>query len=423
MKTLTCALGAALALALVGAALGQTAAAQPGRLVIAGGALARDTASVHQAFLDHLGPDGRVAIIPAASGEPAQSAAAAAETLALYGVSADRIDVVALAVMDDPETPAVDESTWAGNATNAAEIAKIEGAAAIWMTGGDQARIVRALIAPDGTDTAMLAAMRRRLAAGAVIGGTSAGAAVMSPIMIARGDSLAALTQPLGTVEDSTMDGGDLALSQGLGFFPLGLVDQHFDRKARLGRLTRALAERPQAQRIGFGIDENTALVIDLSTQTATALGRGGVTLLDARGMQSRVRRGRFAAEGVVLSLLNAGDTVDLATLAITPAAAKDRIQAGHEYYTHAPQSGAGLALPNASLEEALGVELVDNREGRRLERVSFDARGVGVRYVFEEDDATWGALGDDEAGIGRYTVSGIRFSIEPVRVTIRSAG
>jgi cyanophycinase len=396
--------------------------AAPGSLVIAGGAVSRDNEQVHRAFIDRVGPTGRIAIIPAASGDPAQAAASYISTLERYGVSRERIDVVAVAVMDDGDTTLVDEASWANNGTSPEEVAKIAGASGIWMVGGDQARITRVLLGAAGTGTPMLAAMRERLGNGAVIGGTSAGAAVMSAIMIARGDSLNALLQRRvgNDATSSTMDGGDLVLSSGLGFVPLGLVDQHFDRKARLGRLTRALGELPAASRIGYGVDEDTALVIDLARDEASVAGHGTVVILDGRAASFATNRRRFAASGLTLSMISSGDRMSMSTLEITAAPFKRRITAGREYYTHAPQSGTGMALPNPELEPALGVELLDNSNGRTLERVSFDASGRGVRYRFEETTQSWGAFGNGPDGSGRYTASGIAFSIEPLRVRIR---
>ena len=66
----------------------------------------------------------------------------------------------------------------------------------------------------------------------------------MSRDMIAGGVSFTALLEPLASAysDSEDQDSGRLFLSRGLGFLPDGLVDQHFDRKARLGRLVRALA-------------------------------------------------------------------------------------------------------------------------------------------------------------------------------------
>lgn len=415
----------ALIAALLAAAFAGAAAAEPGRLVIAGGGVARDNAGVHGAFLSHVGPGARIAVVPAASGEPALSAASYVETLAAYGVSADRIDIVRLAVIDDESTPDVDESAWAKNATNAAEIAKIEAAGGVWFSGGDQLRVTAALLTPDGRATPMLAALRARLAAGAAIGGTSAGAAIMSPTMIARGDSFAALTRPiLGRgASDAEMEGGRLMLAPGLGFFRAGLVDQHFGQRARLGRLARALTELPLAERVGFGIDEDTALVVDPGRNTAFVAGAGAIAMLDARYARAHASpRGRFAAQGLSLSLLAPGDRIDLATLAITPADGRVLIPRTRGDGAAPARSGGGMALPAESLDDILGAQLLGAGGSDRVERVSFDGVGLGVRYVFEKTPGSWAAEGEDDAGDLRSTISGVGFSIEPVDVRVRKS-
>jgi cyanophycinase len=409
--------------ALMAAFIGAASAIERGTLVIAGGAVSADSADIFQAFITHMPPGAdRIAIIPAASGVPAESAAAFIEALGRYGVAADRIDIIALAVEDDPSTDAIDESTWKGNAANPAEIARIERAGAIWFTGGDQARITAALLNADGSDTAMLTAVRARLAAGAVVGGTSAGAAIMSPTMIARGDSLTALTEPVATSSDtSRMDGGALVLAKGLGFLPGAVTDQHFDRKARLGRLARALTLAPKDQRIGFGVDENTALVVDLDARRASVAGEGSVTVLDARSVRATGEATPFAAEGFTVSVFNAGDTLDMATLSLTPAPFKVTTR-GKEYYDHTPIDGGGMAVPNPMLEEALGVDLVDNSVATSLTRVSFTQAGAGVSYIFAETPESTGWQGAAPDGRTRYTISSVRFAIAPVDVKITPA-
>ncbi len=391
------------------------AGAQPGALVIVGGGLSRENAAIHEAFISRAGPDGRIAIVPAASAEPAASAQAFAETLARYGVAASRIDIVKLAVRDDEGTPVVDERTWAQGGADPTEIAKIERAGAIWMTGGDQARLTQTLYDAAGADTPMLAAMRRRLATGAVIGGTSAGAAVMSARMIAGGDSLTAMLAPV--LRDGPAEEGALVLARGLGFLPDGIVDQHFGERARLGRLTRALSDPGLARRVGFGIDEDTALVVDLAAQTAAAIGAGSVTVVDATRALLVTRSGGFGADGVRLSLINDGDTVALSTLAVRVAPGKTRIAAGDERYDAPDRDGAGMAAPARSLEDTLGADLLDNSAARALERVSFRADGAGVIWRFAEDAASAAHYGG-----GRYGVQGVTFSIRPVRVNVRDA-
>jgi cyanophycinase len=400
-------------------------ASTAGSLVIVGGALSRDNEVVHRAFISRAvgNRTARFAIIPSASGGPAGAADSFKKTLIRYGVPANRIDVVHLATQDDRDTPNVDESRWA-NANNPAEIAKINAAGAIWFTGGDQARTIRLLLAPQtGADTPMLTAIRQRLINGAVIGGSSAGAAIMSPTMIARGDSLQALLQPaLASAEDSDMDGGPLVMAPGLGFFPGSLVDQHFDRKARLGRLAHALALLPTPSRIGFGIDEDTALVIDFKTNEATSVGAGGVSVIDARTAIARETSGRFGVTGMSLSYFGGGDGLNLTTLAVTPATYK-KPTLGREYYDHPAMNGGGMAVPNNRVDEALGVDLLDNKVVTSINRTSFDGSGKGIVYRFTETPQSQGWFGNDDAGKGRYTISKVQFDIDPVDISILPAG
>jgi cyanophycinase len=70
-------------------------------------------------------------------------------------------------------------------------------------------------------------------------------------------------------------------VGRGLGFLGEGMTDQHFDARYRLPRLLKALALRPDAGGIGYGVAEDTALVVE--GDTLRAVGRGLVTLVDAR--------------------------------------------------------------------------------------------------------------------------------------------
>lgn len=290
-----------------------------GPLVIVGGGLADDNDAVFDAFLGSLSaPDAPIAIIPVASAAPAQSAAAFASNLERRGVAPERIRIIRLALEDDPETPE-DESLWAGNAEDDGEIMRFARVGGIWFTGGDQARIVKALVRDDGgDDTAMLSIIRTRFAAGAVIGGTSAGAAIMSRTMIEKGDPLSLLPGE-GARRERIVTG------RGLGFLRQGVVDQHFGERGRLIRLVASLGSIDGFDRIGFGIDEDTALVVAPDQARTRVVGRGRVTFVDARNAPYRdgdaldVRRVR-------LMVLEAGDGADLPVPAPTaPVLPEDR--------------------------------------------------------------------------------------------------
>lgn len=133
-------------------------------------------------------------------------------------------------------------------------------ATGIFFTGGDQARIIELI-----KDTPLDRAIRERHAQGAVIGGTSAGAAMMPDVMIIEGDSA---TNPRVDVVD---------MGPGMGFLPGIVVDQHFAQRGRLGRLIAALVQQPAI--FGIGIDENTAVIVD--GDEFEVVGEGAITVVD----------------------------------------------------------------------------------------------------------------------------------------------
>jgi cyanophycinase len=139
---------------------------------------------------------------------------------------------------------------------------KIESATGIFMTGGDQSKIVSILHA-----TATLAAIKSAYDKGATIGGTSAGAAAMSNPMIASG------------LVGSLARSGMVKLQEGLGLTQSLLIDQHFHQRNRLGRLLTAVMSYPKM--LGIGVDEDTAALIT-HDGFLSVIGRGTVTIVDA---------------------------------------------------------------------------------------------------------------------------------------------
>jgi cyanophycinase len=281
-------------------------AAKEGSLVIVGGGLSADNVEIYRAFIDRA-RGGSIAIIPSASGEPQASLDAFAANLLLHGVARSRIRGVKLAMVDDPAT-AADEAGWASNASDRTEIAKIEKAGAIWFTGGDQARTMQ-LLKQRSKDTPMLAAIRQRLKDGAVVGGTSAGAAIMGTGMIVCGDPKRAL-EPLGkSLADCAPVAGKgepIVLGSGLGFLEGYVVDQHFAERGRAPRLHRAHA---CGAGWGMGIDEDTAMVVDLAEWRAHVIGKGKVMTIEKPRPRSACAYHRGITEIV---LYEAGQEVKL---------------------------------------------------------------------------------------------------------------
>lgn len=386
------------------------APATAGSLLIVGGALDPSNAPVHRALMDGR-PEGApvIAIIPSASGYPADSARRFAETLIRHGARAQDIIVVHLAAEDDPTTPDIDESRWAGNASDAAEIAKLASAGAIWFTGGDQLRTT-SLLVPDGRESPMLAAIRSRLAAGAIIGGSSAGAAIMSKTMISEGDPMAALLDPVARrrpPDNSHAGGTPLVLEPGLGFLPSGLVDQHFDARRRLGRLTRALFELAPADRFGFGIDENSALKVDLANGTAEVLGAATVVVVDAR--QATPGPGaRFAADGMTLSVASHGDRIALPSLAIIPAVGRSPLAPQPPRSAPIADSG-GFGAPQPPLGQAIADGFLRQPARQAHQFLGFRQQdGIHFRFHRRPDTRTFESA-------GHLTLAGLGYAIRPL--------
>ena len=158
----------------------------------------------------------------------------------------------------------------------------------IWLSGGDQARLVEALRQAD-----LIEALRARRAAGAIVGGTSAGAAAIGSDMLT------------GRAEDERLRAGGTELVPGLGLWPEAIVDQHFLARQRTTRLLAAVLDRPG--RIGVGIDERTALLVE--GETCQVLGEGSVLVLDARAarVEETAPGAVPAAQGLRLHALRAG--------------------------------------------------------------------------------------------------------------------
>ena len=184
-----------------------------------------------------------------------------------------------------------------------------------FIGGGDQSRYSEVLQREDGTDTAVLAAMKAAVDAGAGLAGTSAGATIMQAgPMVTGGDSYYSVRD--GSRRGYSSNPYQLMYEPdgGFGFFSSGLVDTHFAYRGRQGRMIRLLSDT--GTNLGFGIDENTALVA--SGNTLTALGEHNVHIFD---MSSATRSDTrdWGIRTVRWSMLGSGDSYNTATETIHP--------------------------------------------------------------------------------------------------------
>jgi cyanophycinase len=247
------------------------------QLVIIGGAEERSgDCQILREFVRRAGGrSANIVVMTAATSEPDEAGKTYIEVFKRLGAAT--VEMVDTRDRQDSEKL---DAVWA--------IARSTG---IFFTGGDQARIVRAI-----RHTILDDAIRKRYEEGMVVGGTSAGAAIMPDKMIVDGDSE---TSPRADV---------VQMGEGMGFLPNVVIDQHFAQRGRLGRLLSALLLEPSV--LGFGIDENTAMVVEGDEFEVT--GEGAVTVVDEsattyNNLEKLLTNEPLAVFGVKLHILPQG--------------------------------------------------------------------------------------------------------------------
>lgn len=229
-----------------------------GHLLIVGGGTQPD--ELVGRFLELAGGAGRarIAVLPMASGEAEASGREKADDLRARGADAFVLDLTREQAMTD----------------SAARL--LDGATGIWFTGGDQSRLTSVL-----RGSPVMDAIRARWREGAVVGGTSAGAAVMPDSML-TGNQFRAGEDTAGYYGDDfpNVARRTIQVAPGLGFLPGTIIDQHFIRRERHNRLLAVVLERPAL--IGVGIDESTAIEVGPDGRW-TVRGSSAVFIYDAR--------------------------------------------------------------------------------------------------------------------------------------------
>ena len=188
---------------------------------------------VGEGILSHVvkqagGLDAKIVVIPAASSIPEEIAENYLSAFKVLGCT--NIHILQILDRNDAEERSAYELVKSSNC--------------VLFTGGDQSKIFDKMV---GTKLHRLMLEKYRLEP-FVIAGTSAGAMCMSHEMIAGGNNIDSFRK--GTVH----------MGKGLGFIPELIIDSHFIRRGRFGRITEAVAKYPKL--IGVGLAEDTGIII-----------------------------------------------------------------------------------------------------------------------------------------------------------------
>lgn len=309
----------ALVVAAAAAAAGPSSAAAgtveensgPGAVMLIGGALADDNSAIYGEFVRRAGGErARIGVLSASSATPHWSANKVGKILERYG-AAEAVWIPVTVKRD-------------GSGDDPAYAALAASMTGFFLAGGDQFRYVESMIHADGSDGAVLQAIRERFRAGAPVAGTSAGMQILAgPDMITGGLSYYGVRDGArpGYFDDDQILGYWPA--GGFGFFGSGLVDTHFDARGRNGRSIRLAADTGH-QRV-YGVGEDTAMIVTgagTASESIRIVGTNGVSILDLRSAQVGLAGGYWSIDGVRWSYLTDGDTYDPDGWQVTKSAA-----------------------------------------------------------------------------------------------------
>jgi len=168
----------------------------------------------------------------------------------------------------------------------------------VLFTGGNQLRLTSFFGGTEFNDILHDRYMNENF----VIAGTSAGAMAMSNTMIYQGSSSGALIK------------GEVKITTGLGFIRNVIIDSHFDKRGRFGRLAHAVASNPSC--IGVGLGEDTGVLITEGNQLE-AIGSGLVVIVDGHEIRhsniaDQQEGSPISIERMIVHVMNKGNYYDL---------------------------------------------------------------------------------------------------------------
>ncbi|MDP1796464.1 MAG: cyanophycinase [Planctomycetaceae bacterium] len=405
--TLACTMGLAMVAASSRADDGPSDDQAVGSLVIIGGSERFDMKEYWEEIVSLAGgPGSKIAVLPTANGDPIKKGGWVVSALNKAGADAFVVPLAWRKVTQPPSEIAADPE-W---------VHRVREATGVFMIGGEQERIVKALQSPEGRPTPMLEAMWHVYRRGGVIAGTSAGAAVMSRIMFRDTESV------LQTLQTGVRMGKEL--DRGLGFIDSEwFVDQHLLVRGRFARAIVAMHD--QKFKYGIGVDENSAVIVRGGSDVKV-IGYKGALVFDLSHVEHDESLGKFNLKNVRLTYLDRGDRFNLKTFEVTPSAEKledEKLDPTSENFRpfYKRKMFYNDILSNTTVVDLMG-RLIDSVHSEAI-GLAFDgdqARSEsvdGFEFRFTRDDNSLGwyteAFGGDD-----YTVLNIRLDIRPIRIT-----
>lgn len=266
---------------LTGLAMSPVVAPPKGKLMIIGGG--KLPASIIQRIIELAGgPQARILIMPHASGVPEESAEFSQGLFRAQGAQQVEIYACKAGAMDTP--PCLQQLANAGG---------------VFFTGGDQNLLTKAFSGTKAFER--IQALYRK---GAVLAGTSAGAAVMSEVMITGEEKRPASEAPITPFD--TIRKQRVITAAGFGFVNRYIIDQHFILRMRQNRLISTVLDHPSL--VGVGIDESTGILVS-PDQSFEVVGDSNVFVVDARQAEAiqADERQSWSARNLRVHLLTAG--------------------------------------------------------------------------------------------------------------------
>ncbi|GGC81456.1 cyanophycinase [Undibacterium terreum] len=384
----------------IAAATKDAEAKTKGSLVIIGGALRIDNVPVWQRIVNLAGGKGaRIAVFPTAAANPERSGQATIDVLNGYGAQAFLVPLSA-------KFPSTDFRSVARDTVLAATVRSAGGA---YFVGGDQGRITQALLEPNGGRTPLLQAVWDMYRSGGVVAGSSAGAAIMSETMFYDAKEV------LPTLQQGITDGKEIA--PGLGFIGSEVfVDQHLIVRGRFARMIPAMLKKNY--KLGLGVDENTAMVINPQHELEV-LGYKGVIVVDLAEAKTDPKQQYFNIQNAKLSYLDRGDKFNFHTRHLTVAADKEKgkVDPDRPYYEDVKYYAD--VLGNTAVVDLM-QKLVDSRQ-QQVTGLAFGSPQsampeLGFEFLFKRTPESLGYF-SSASGAEAYTVMNIRLDIRPVEM------